>query len=133
VWWSSVRIRRIKLFIVDYIPLALCFSIIVSSSGSSGEPENTHIVYKHQAWRKQNPGVAGICSLNPMLAFIAIPQPKPFFVFYRWDSSKIATLHKLCERYPLLDGFTLNLKSSFYTNCIFHWFPSSSIVVFQSS
>jgi len=47
--WSSVRMACIKLFTAEYSDLAPCFSITVSSSGSSGAPENSHIVWKHQS------------------------------------------------------------------------------------
>jgi len=42
---SSVRIAFINLFTVEYNASAPCFSITVSSSGSSGAPENGHILW----------------------------------------------------------------------------------------
>jgi len=46
--WASlflIRIPCIKLFTAKYNASALCFSITVSSSGSSGVSENSHIVW----------------------------------------------------------------------------------------
>jgi len=71
-------------------------------------------------------------SLNPILTFIAIRQRTPFFVLYRWDSSKIPKLYELGESWLLLDGFALNVKVSYDTTWIFHRFSGSSILVFRS-
>ena len=70
--WLSVRMACIKLFPAQYSASAPCFSITVSFSGSSGAPDNNHIVWKHQSLSEWNPGVAVTWSVNPILAFIAI-------------------------------------------------------------
>jgi len=131
--WSSVWIAGIKHFTAEYSASAPCFSIKVSSSGSSGTPENSHIVWKHLSWREWNPGVAVTWSLNPILAFIAIHQPTLFYFFYRWDSSTLPQLHKQYECWPLLDGFALKVKVSNNTRWIFHLFSGASIMRFRSS
>jgi len=50
-WASSslVRIACITLCTAEYNASAPCFSITVSSSGSSGTSENSHIVWKHHS------------------------------------------------------------------------------------
>jgi len=90
---SSVRIGCIKLFTVQYNASAPCLSINVSSSGSSGVPGNSHIVWYHKSLSDWNPGVAVTSSLNRIFALIAICQPTPFLVLYRWDSSQMPKLH----------------------------------------
>jgi len=44
-----VRTACIKLFTAEYNASAPCVSITVLSSGSSGAPENSHIIWKHQS------------------------------------------------------------------------------------
>jgi len=46
---SSVKIACIKLFTAECNASALCVSITVSASGSSGTPENSHVIWKHQS------------------------------------------------------------------------------------
>jgi len=132
-FWSSVRLACIKLFTAESSASVPCFSMKVSSSGSSGAPENSHIVWKRQSLSEWNPGVAVTWNLNPILTFIAIWQPTLFSVLYRWDSSKIAKLHEQCESWLLLDGFALDVKISYNTLWIFHRFSGLSIVVIRSS
>jgi len=129
---SSVRIACIKLFTTEYSVSVPCISITVSSSGSSGAPENSHIIWKHQSLSEWNSGVAVTWSLNPILALIAIRQPTRFVVLYRWDSSNIPKLHEQCESWPLLDGFALDVKVPYDTRWIFHRFSGSSRLVFGS-
>jgi len=74
-----------------------------------------------------------IWRLNPILTFITIRQPTRFFVLYRWDLSKIPKLHVQCDSWPLLDGLALYVNVSYDTRWIFHWFSSSSMLVFRSS
>jgi len=129
----SVPIARIKLITADYRASEPCIPITVSSSGSSGAPENSHMVWKYQSQSEWKPGVAVTWSLNTTFAFIAIRQPILFFVLYRWDSSNIPKLHVQCESWPLLDGFALDVKVSYDTRWIFHRSSGSSRLVFRSS
>jgi len=61
-------------------------------------------------------------SLNPILAFVAILQPSLFVVLYRWNWSKIPTLHEQCESRTLLDGFAREVNVSYNQRRILHGF-----------
>jgi hypothetical protein len=55
------------------------------------------------------------------------------FVLYWWDSSIIPKLHVQRESWPLLDGFTMNVKVSYDMMWIFHRVSGLSILGFRSS
>ena len=130
--FSSVRIACINLFTAEWKASAPHFSLIVSSSGSSGAPDNGRIIWYLQSQSEWNCGIAVSWSLNPIVALIAIHQPTQFFVLYHCDISNIPKPHVQCESWPLLDGFTLDVKVSYETMWIFHQFSSFSIPVFRS-
>jgi len=58
--------------------------------------------------------------------------PTLFILLCQWDSLKHPKLDKQCESWPLLDGFALDVKVSYETRWIFHWFSSSSRLLFRS-
>jgi len=130
---SSVWMACIKLFTVEYSASAQCFSITVSSTGSSGAPE-TATSSENTSHRVNGILVVAVTwSLNPILAFVAIRKPTLFFIFYWWDSSNIPTLHEQCESWLLLDGFALDVKVTYDTRLIFHQLCGSSILLFRPS
>ena len=60
-------------------------------------------------------------------------QPRPIFVLYWLDPSKIPKLHEQCGSWPLLDCFALDVRITYETRWIFHQFSGASILVFRSS
>jgi len=75
---SLIWIAFITLLTVDYSASAPCIAITVSSSGSSGAQENSHIVWKHQWHSKLNSGVAVDWSLNTILTLVTVCQPQNY-------------------------------------------------------
>lgn len=71
---TSVQMAWVYLFTVESSDSVLCFSMMVSSSGSSDASENCHIVWNYHGQSELNPGLTVTWIFNPILTFIAIRQ-----------------------------------------------------------